>query len=197
MPRPLRWIQTDGGPSIAVPYEMRDLWEGSDPPNAGRIVRLKDNAERKEPATDYDSACEAARFVGLVRRNEFVALAIARGPITWLSQSSGGVLVHWEYGDSPKEVDTMLRAALTPAPGRGAAEILAWTPTGLRLPVPSGKLIIFDAACRARGRPAAMRLLVTVAPGTHAIDEANFEPNDSTFMTLYRFSPPPHGPRGS
>ena len=167
---PLRWIQTDGGPSIAVPDEARDLWQGSDPRGEGGS------------ASDYDRACEAARFIGLVRSEGFVALAIVRGPLAWLPQGDSGVLVHWEYGDGKEAVEAWLRAAF--APGGTPPP---WTPTGLDLPIPTGKLIVFDAAHRASEQGPAQHLLVTVPPGLHAIEQATFEPDDATSMTLYRF----------
>ena len=165
----------------------RDRWEGSDAPSGGRVVSLRDKVERSGPATDYDSACEAARFVGLVRARDFVALAIVRGPIAWLPLPEGGVLAHWEYGETKEEAAALLRAALTTSRGHGDAPF-CWKRTPSRLPVPSGKLIVFDAAHRAKHLTPAKRLLLSVSPGINAVDESTFEPNESTAMTLYRFS---------
>ncbi len=152
----LHWIETDGGPSIVMPYGARGLWEGADPPE-----------------TDYLAACEAARWIGLVRRAEYVALAVTRGPLAWLPQPGGGILVHWEHGASQKKVDALLIAAFpSKATASRDTSPVRWKRTRLRMPVPEGKLVAFDAAYRARDVRAPKRLLLTLPTGPHGIDEA-------------------------
>jgi hypothetical protein len=182
----MRWIETFGGPFIALPYRRRERWEGAEPPANGRIVRAKFRTEAGAPATDYDSACDATsapRFFGLVRRADFVALALPRELLTWLPRPDGGVFVQWEFGESRPRVEKMLLRSLPP---RGEITALPWRKTRVRFPADGGKLVVFDAAVCGREIAPARALTFTLLSGTYAVDEADFRPDEDTLMILHR-----------
>lgn len=181
----LRWLETTGGPFIALPYPHRRAWEGADPPSAGRVVRARFRVEPDEPATDYDSACDAVRaprFAGLVRRAGFTALALDRRPLAVVDDPSGVVLLHWEHGASRAAVAAHVRAA------RFAT--LRWRSTRIALAIARGPLLVFDAARRGasgtRELPKAHVHAIALARGTYALDEADFAPDAATLLSLHR-----------
>ncbi len=173
---PPRWIETFGGPFIALPFKHRAEWFGTD-------------------ATDYDAACAAVgppAFVGLVRRKGFNGLALNREPLTVIRTSDGVVLAQWDSGKSPRAVAAVL--------GKTSFDELPWTRTRLTLAVPGGKLQIFDAALRgqlARGAPRqryysgreivkSRSHVVALLPGSYAVDTHDLRPDDETSLLLHR-----------
>ncbi len=54
------WIQSDGGPLVAMPFARRGEWEGSRPPTGGRVVKATVRWDGPgKAATDYDEAVDA------------------------------------------------------------------------------------------------------------------------------------------
>ncbi len=178
----MKWIGSNGGPFIVLPWAQRAKWEGADAPAAGRVVRAKFRWDGEaNPATDYDEACDRAcgpAFFGLVRRKDFVALALTMYSKTWVPQPRGGIIVHCDTTPSEAHANRIVR-------GLGTAQV-RWRKTRLRMP--GGKLVMCDAAYPGRSQPPKMRLVFQLPAGTYAISVADHEPDVETAMTLYRFT---------
>jgi hypothetical protein len=175
----VRWIQTDGGPFIWLPYEQRAGWQGSDPPSGGRIVKATFRWDGQELASDYDAACDAAHPIGRVRHRDFDAIALERGPKAYLSGPR--IIVHWDTGPDKAHVDALLRASFR----RGRPPELRWKKTRLQL-VSTGKLALFDAAYPGKRLPP--HLAMAVPRGTYGVDAADWSPDDETALVLYRLA---------
>lgn len=183
----MRWVQTNGGPFVLLPFEHRAKWEGADPPSKGRVVEAKFRWDGQAIATDYDEACDHDDEGGLLRREAFDALSIPMYPKTWMPRPKGGILVHWESGPSEKEVEALLRKSFGP---RVRTEPVKWKKTKLRVRS-KGKLVLFDASYPGKSVPADMRLVIALPRGTYAIGECDWRPNDETLLTLRRFTKAP------
>jgi hypothetical protein len=171
-----RWIETFGGPFIALPFEQRAAWRGA--PD-------DDDDEDDNDDSDYGRACRAVRyprFFGLVEHDAFTALALNREPLAVASSATGVVLVQWDSGANRRGVDRLLRET--------DLDALTWKATKLSLAIPGGKLAIFDAALHGRIPPAKQHV-VDLARGTYAIGTTVWKPDAGTTLLLRRRSKPP------
>ena len=66
--KPLTWIESAGGPLLALRPDCLPLWEGIDPPSEGRRVEASFRWENASaPATDYDRACDVEGYAGVIQ----------------------------------------------------------------------------------------------------------------------------------
>jgi hypothetical protein len=188
----MKWIRSNGGPFIVLPWEHRRQWEGADPPSDSRVVKAEFRwDDEANPATDYDEACdktEAPHWFGLVKRQDFTALALPMYEKTWAPRPHGGIIVHCDTAPSHQHAVKLVRDQLGP---RVRDEPVKWKRTRLRLPIPDGKLVICDAAYAGASQPRKMQLVIELARGTYAIATADYKPDDETLMTLYRLTREP------
>ncbi len=182
----LHWIQSDGGPLVAMPFARRAEWEGTSSPSDGRIVKATFRWDSPDdPATDYDEAVDASSTsFGVVRRDGFDVLAMRRGPKTWRKVKGGIVLVIWEFGEGQKVVGPLLCKAFPDRPRD--TEPVKWKNARKKMRVVGSKLVVFDAAYAGREAKPKQQLLIPLAAGTYALDEAEWRPNAETCMTLLR-----------
>jgi hypothetical protein len=117
----LRWVESDGGPLVAMDAHALPRWQGVDAPADGRVVQATSRFDDPgAPATDYDSACDATdtpRFFGRVARADIDVLALNRGPKCWRPLRDGVVIVAWEHGPSEESVNAQLVKAFPAAAG--------------------------------------------------------------------------------
>ena len=185
----MKWIGTNGGPFIVLPWAQRAEWAGADPPRDGRVVKAKFRWDGDDkPATDYDEACERTEpptWFGLVKRKAFAALALPMYSKTWVPRPRGGIIVHCETAPSEKHSSRILRDTLGP---RSRAEPVEWKRTRFTLTLPNGRFLMHDAAYPGGAAPKKMTLDVRLNAGVYAISLADWAPDDETSMTLYRLT---------
>ena len=142
----LSWVSCDGGPHVFAASELAGLWGGTQPPQGGRVVNAKFrwSSEPDAPATDYDAACDVNDLVGLVPVGNGVGLVLGdEVPMsTWASSHhfAGGVIVVPMEWPEPNVPDDRLLDAV---------HSITWSSflnTGIILPAPSGKSMLFAAA---------------------------------------------------
>ncbi len=142
-----RWFWNDGGPLLVLPRAPAAVWEGADPPRGGRVVEATFRAgASKDPATDYDRACDVAAAFGLL------AVEGAWGVVlgTELAQSA----VWLPAAESTSACYLVGAAAIDDDRPERLQALLAdvgsgeWTVLGRDLPVGAEGLLLLHAASR-------------------------------------------------
>jgi hypothetical protein len=185
----MKWVGTNGGPYIVLPWEHRAAWEGTDPPSGGRAVRATFRWDGPgNAATDYDEAVDRAGppdWFGPVKRRAFTALAIPRGALTWVPRPGGGILVHCDTAPSPAHATKAVRTTLGP---RVRDEPVTWRRTRARIETTSGKLVACDGGYPGDAQLRKMTLAIEVPKGTYAVAVADHAPDPETQMRLFRLT---------
>ncbi|NEC82829.1 hypothetical protein G3I38_27220, partial [Streptomyces sp. SID7958] len=119
-PGTAQWVESGGGPLVAVPETVLPFWTGAD---------------GEEAASDYDRACEVDGAVGLLPVGDTTALVLGDEPAATAYLPEHGTLVRWLAADSEAELLAGVGAALDTADWEPEAE---W-----RVP---GPVVLFDAA---------------------------------------------------
>lgn len=83
-----QWIESAGGPLIALPVAHAADWRGVSP--------------RSDGSSDYDRACAINEYLGLLSCNGNDVLVLGDEPhrTCWIPQGNGGLLVRWVYAES-------------------------------------------------------------------------------------------------
>lgn len=123
-----RTFTNDGGPLIALDAGDAALWQGGENP---------------DDDSDYGRACKTGYPAGLVPLNATVGVVVGAaegvGTASWLHSPDGQLfLVGCVFADD--NIDDKLQRLLSD-------EHATWIPLG-RTAVPSGKVLLFHAACR-------------------------------------------------
>ena len=84
-PGTLEWIESGGGPLIAVPETVLPFWAGAD---------------GDETASDYDRACEVDAAVGLLPVGDGAALVLGDEPASTAYLPAHSAFVRWCAADS-------------------------------------------------------------------------------------------------
>ncbi|MFF5571756.1 MULTISPECIES: immunity 21 family protein [Streptomyces] len=157
-PGAVEWVESGGGPLIAVPETVLPFWAGAD---------------GEETASDYDRACEVDGHVGLLPVGDCTALVLGDEPASTAYLPDRGMFVRWCAGDSEHE----LLASVPPAVG--AAE---WGPeTTWKVP---GPVRLFDAAWPGIGLADTDQVRVALEPGNYAVRAARVQPGPETWLDL-------------
>lgn len=150
---PLRYVETEGGPFILLPLELKKAWKGTGDDEDG------------DAETDYDRAEEFLSKVGVLAVGAGQALILGEAEVTaFRATEEGGVFVQKVYGDEPAEVTAALDAAL--ASSRWKATKRPFTVEG------KGKLALFDSAYAYEDAESDEVLKVTLAPGSYTVETA-------------------------
>ncbi|EGX58695.1 hypothetical protein SZN_16295 [Streptomyces zinciresistens K42] len=165
-PGTVEWIESGGGPLIAVPETVLPFWAGAD---------------GDETASDYDRACEIDGAVGLLPVGDSAALVLGDDPAATAYLPDHGVFVRWCAADSEEDVLARVPDALAGA--EWGAEV--------RWKVP-GPVVLFDAAWPGRETERTEHLKVTLAPGAYAVRAAHVRPGPETWLVLVGLRPLPH-----
>ncbi|WP_328497758.1 immunity 21 family protein [Streptomyces sp. NBC_00414] len=159
----VEWIESGGGPLIAIPEVVLPFWTGAD---------------GDELASDYDRACEVDGFVGLLPVGNTTALVLGDEPAATSYLPEHGTFVRWSAGDSERELLAGVPAALdTAAWGR---EVYWEVP---------GAVVLFDAAWPGAGSTRAGHLRIALEPGRYAVRAAHAEPGPETWIGLVQLRP--------
>ncbi|MFF7312205.1 Imm21 family immunity protein [Streptomyces sp. NPDC008137] len=157
-PGAVEWVESGGGPLIAVPETVLPFWAGAD---------------GEETASDYDRACEVDGHVGLLPVGDCTALVLGDEPASTAYLPDQGVFVRWCAGDSEGE----LLASVPDAVARAR-----WEPE-VSWQVP-GPVLLFDAAWPGGEPVGSDRVRVVLEPGKYAVRAARVRPGPETWLGL-------------
>ncbi|MGW0418250.1 immunity 21 family protein [Streptomyces sp. NPDC003015] len=157
-PGAVEWVESGGGPLIAVPETVLPFWAGAD---------------GDETVSDYDRACEVDRTVGLLPVGDSAALVFGDEPTSTSYLADHDTFVRWCAADSEDELLAAVPAALATAVWE---DEVSWT-------VP-GPVVLFDAAWPGNESVDTDHLKVSLAPGRYAVRAANVRPGPETWLGL-------------
>lgn len=165
-PGAVEWVESGGGPLIAVPETVLPFWAGAD---------------GDETASDYDRACEVDGLVGLLPVGDSAALVFGDEPASTSYLPDHRTFVRWCAADSEDELLAEVPAAL------GAA---VWEPE-VRWDVP-GTVVLFDAAWPGNDAARTDHLKVSLPPGRYGVRAARVQPGPETWLGLVQLRPLPY-----
>ena len=157
-PGAVEWVESGGGPLIAVPETVLPFWAGAD---------------GEENASDYDRACEVDGFVGLLPVGDSAALVLGDEPAATAYLPEHGTFVRWWAANSEDELLAGVPAALAVADW---GQEVHWT-------VP-GPVVLFDSAFPGSETQRTDTFRVELAPGRYAVRAANVQPGPETWLGL-------------
>lgn len=96
----VEWVESGGGPLIAVPEAVLPFWAGAD---------------GDELSTDYDRACEVDGRIGFVPVGDTTALVLGDEPASTAFLTEHDTFVRWCAADSEDELLASIPAALAAA----------------------------------------------------------------------------------
>ncbi|MEU6279190.1 immunity 21 family protein [Streptomyces sp. NPDC047028] len=152
------WVESGGGPLIAIPETVLPFWVGAD---------------SAEPATDYDRACEVDGYVGLLPVGDSAALVFGDEPAATTYLPERGTFVRWCAAESEAELLAGVPAALDTA---------VWQPE-VRWQVP-GPVLLFDSAWPGGAADRTGHLRVPLRPGPYAVRAGYAQPGPETWVGL-------------
>ncbi|MEW2168108.1 immunity 21 family protein [Streptomyces sp. NPDC007084] len=157
-PGTVEWVESGGGPLIAIPEAVLPFWSGAD---------------GDDMSSDYDRACDVEGFVGLVPVGDSRALVLGDEPASTTYLPEHGAFVRWSAAESEDELLALVPAALAAA---------VWEPE-VTWNVP-GPVILFDAAWPGPASERTDHLRVALAPGRYGVRAAHVEPGPETWVGL-------------
>ncbi|MBX7553085.1 immunity 21 family protein [Streptomyces sp. NPDC004232] len=161
-PGVLEWVESAGGPLIAVPETVLSFWAGAD---------------NEDLATDYDRACEVDGHVGLLPVGDSAALVFGEEPASTSFLPEHATFVRWSAAHSEDELLAGVPAALDSA---------VWgSEVHWRVP---GPVLLFDSAWPGRAAGRVEHLRVPLEAGTYAVRAAYAQPGPETWVGLVRLS---------
>ncbi|WP_405538872.1 immunity 21 family protein [Streptomyces sp. NBC_00075] len=154
----VEWVESGGGPLIAVPEAVLSFWAGAD---------------GDELSTDYDRACEVDGLIGFVPVGDTTALVLGDEPASTAFLPEHDTFVRWCAADSEDELLACVPAALAAA--EWEADRVWETP---------GDVVLFDSAWPGKETDRTDQLRVGLAPGRYAVRAAYVEPGPETWVGL-------------
>ncbi|MEU1293344.1 immunity 21 family protein [Streptomyces sp. NPDC005840] len=157
-PGTVEWVESDGGPLVAVPETVLPFWAGAD---------------GDDLASDYDRACEIDGTFGLLPVGDRTALVLGDEPAATCYLPEHGTFVRWCAAETEDELLAAVPDALATAD---------WT-DDVRWDVP-GPVVLFDSAWPGPHTDRADSLRVTLEPGPYAVRSATVRPGPETWLAL-------------
>ena len=158
----LEWVESGGGPLIAVPEVVLPFWAGAD---------------SEELDTDYDRACEVSGYAGLLPVGDSAALVLGDEPAATSYLPEHTTFVRWSAADSERDLLARVPAAL---------ETAVWEQE-LRWEVP-GPVVLFDSAWPGGEADRQEHLRVPLTAGSYAVRAAYAQPGAETWVGLVQLS---------
>ncbi|MDX2529270.1 immunity 21 family protein [Streptomyces europaeiscabiei] len=158
VPDVVRWVESSGGPLIALPEAVLPFWAGAD---------------GDETSSDYDRACDIDGYVGLLPVGDTRALVLGHEPASTAYLPEHGTFVRWYAADSEAELLADVPAALDAA---------AWEPE-VRWRVP-GPAVLFDAVWPGDAFRDTDHVRVELAPGHYGVRAARVVTGPETWLGL-------------
>ncbi|MER6012435.1 immunity 21 family protein [Streptomyces bluensis] len=155
-----QWVESGGGPLIAVPEVVLPFWTG---------------ASGGEMSSDYDRACDINGSIGLLPVGDTRALVLGDEPASTAFLPEHGTFVRWYAANSEDEllagVPTALQTAL-------------WEPeVEWRVP---GPVVVFDAAWPGDSSRSTDHLRVELESGRYGVSAAYVSAGPETWLGLVR-----------
>src|SRR5690242_20715802 len=157
-PGAVEWVESGGGPLVAVPEAVLPFWAGAD---------------GEDLATDYDRACEVDGYVGLLPVGDSAALVLGDEPASTSFLPDHDTFVRWRAANSEEELLAGVPAALATA---------VWE-NEVRWDV-SGPVVLFDSAWPGREADGTERLRIALEPGGYAVRAGQAQPGPETWLGL-------------
>ncbi|MFJ9538954.1 immunity 21 family protein [Streptomyces sp. NPDC101225] len=161
----VEWVESGGGPLIAVPETVLPFWAGAD---------------GEENASDYDRACEVDGFVGLLPVGDSAALVLGDEPASTAYLPEHATFVRWWAANTEDELLAGVPAALAAADW---GQEVHWA-------VP-GPVLLFDSAWPGNETHRTDTLRVELAAGRYAVRAAHAQPGPETWLGLVQLRPLP------
>ncbi|MER6736098.1 immunity 21 family protein [Streptomyces puniciscabiei] len=157
-PGALEWVESGGGPLIAVPETVLPFWAGAD---------------SEELDTDYDRACEVDGHIGLLPVGDSAALVFGDEPAATSYLPDTATFVRWSAANSETELLAGVPLALDAA---------VWgSEVHWRVP---GPVLLFDSAWPGQAAGRSEHLRVPLEPGTYSVRAAYVQPGPETWLGL-------------
>jgi hypothetical protein len=157
-PGAVEWVESGGGPLIAIPEVVLPFWAG---------------AEGDDMSSDYDRACDVDGFIGLVPVGDTRALVLGDEPASTSYLPEHGTFVQWRAAASKDALLSRVPAAI---------EAAVWEPE-VHWNVP-GPVVLFDAARPGTASARAAHLRIALEPGRYAVRAAYVEPEPEMWVSL-------------
>ncbi|MEV0222219.1 immunity 21 family protein [Streptomyces sp. NPDC050704] len=157
-PSSVEWVESGGGPLIAIPEVVLPFWTGAD---------------GDELASDYDRACELEGFIGLLPVGNTTALVLGDDPASTAYLPEHDTFVRWRAAESEHDLLAAVPAALGTAVWEREVH---WEVSGV--------VILFDAAWPGAESQKAGHLRIALEPGRYAVRAAQVEPGPETWIGL-------------
>ncbi len=175
----MEWIDSNGGPLIAMPHSLIRHWDGSSEPRAGRVVEAESRWNDPDAAaTDYDRACDVSEYVEAIRVGDGQALVFGDEPMStcFVPEAGGGCFVRWCCAPSADAV----AALLSSLPSTGfEVEVSAFT-------ISRGSLLLFDSAYS--GEEMDGEVGIDLPSGDYDVATRTWEPDEETSLVLHRLT---------
>jgi hypothetical protein len=158
VPGVAQWVESGGGPLIAVPEAVLPFWAGAD---------------GDEISSDYDRACAVDGYAGLLPVGDTLALVLGDEPASTAYLPEHRTFVRWYAAVSETELLDGVPAALDSA---------AWEPeVEWRVP---GPVVLFDAAWPGEASPRTEHVRVDLEPGRYGVRAAYVSAGPETWLGL-------------
>ncbi|MER6027021.1 immunity 21 family protein [Streptomyces sp. NPDC001851] len=157
-PGALEWVESGGGPLVAVPETVLPFWAGAD---------------SEELDTDYDRACEVDGYVGLLPVGDSAALVFGDEPASTTYLPDHAAFVRWSAANSEAEL-------LDSVPG--ALDTAVWgSEVHWRVP---GPVLLFDSAWPGGAAASQEHVRIDLQPGSYTVRAAYVQPGPETWFGL-------------
>ncbi|MZD18970.1 MULTISPECIES: Imm21 family immunity protein [Streptomyces] len=163
VPDAVRWVESSGGPLIALPEAVLPFWAGAD---------------GDETSSDHDRACDIDGPVGLLPVGDTRALVLGQGSAATTYLPEHGTFVRRYAAASGSALLGDVPAAL---------EAAAWEPEA-RWRVP-GPVVLFDAARPGDAVRETDHVRVELAPGRYGVRAARVATGRETWLGLVQVRP--------
>ncbi|MFD5518952.1 immunity 21 family protein [Streptomyces sp. NPDC127066] len=159
-PGAVQWVESGGGPLIAIPETVLPFWAGAD---------------GDDMSCDYDRACDVEGFIGLLPVGDTRALVLGDEPASTTYLPEHGTFVRWRAARSE---DELLAAVPT------ALERAEWDPEEEAEWTVPGPVVLFEAVWSGTSSESRDRLRVVLEPGRYGVRAAFVEPRPGTRVGL-------------
>ncbi|MEW1840223.1 Imm21 family immunity protein [Nonomuraea angiospora] len=163
------WVQSGGGPLIAVPKSELNHWAGVD-----------DNDGPVETWGDYGRACAVEGYIGLISVGMQQALVLGDEPAMTTYLTTERLFVRWAAADTEAELVGAARRALVGQPGWDDDEDLIWEVREVA--------VLFDSAIPGAELESNERLILDLKPGEYRV-RATYMKDENNGMILVHLQP--------
>lgn len=155
--RELDYIETEGGPFILLPLDLKKAWNGTGDEDEGI-------------PSDYEKAEELATKIGVLDVGVGQALILGDAEVTAYWQlDDGGVFIQRILGDDDDAVAAVVEQSL---------DAHGWTKLPLTFNPSKGKLALFDAAYSYEDSDEDERIKLSLSPGLYEIEKRTAKGDD-------------------